>query len=420
MANSRSQPNTPIAVGFQGGAMLGGYLWGMAAQIAEHWTNAEICVGGGTSIGGATAISLVKGLTLADKHPVLSQKRLVARQTIDDFWNQFSSYLQEKQNHVLADSLVHHALSKAEDLMRCWGTASISMLRIPTGGFMEGMSDSFRHASQFLNPQNHSLVGYSIMGRFLESSKIFDFDQIAGSMVGLFLNATDVSINTNPFSAAPHQEQIFSNRQHNRLWLPITQQAVEATGNLPYVEARPTQINERRYRDGAFVSNPPLLQLAAEADRQGIRDVVVLRTRPTNSLADERIMPPVTQNHTRAFFNGKTDDHVMEIARAFPKMRIWVIEPSRLEIDKDAGTDMQKVEFDYSSATLAKRRTIGFNAAAAAQKAFNDPQNRASGVYIVSSEEVRYLNPFVDRFAIARDATQGTARSGRGLLDARA
>src|SRR5262249_50112672 len=110
---------------------------------------------------------------------------------------------------------------------------------------------------------------------------------------------------------------------------------------------------------------------------------------------------------------------VTDVARMFPKMRIWVIEPSNLEISKDADGGMQKVEFDYSKSTLAMRRQIGFNAAAAAQAAFNDPANSAPGVYIISTESVRSISPYAHAATIDRDATQGMRPGRSHLIDAR-
>ena len=62
--------------------------------------------------------------------------------------------------------------------------------------------------------------------------------------------------------------------------------------------------------------------------------MIILRTRPTNAFRSED-RPETSENGIRTHFNAIMDQSVKDIRKAFPKLKLIVIEPASVEPDTD-------------------------------------------------------------------------------------
>jgi predicted acylesterase/phospholipase RssA len=361
-------PKLPVEVGVacQGGGMLGAYSGGALAHISECW-NVNVKAVVGTSIGAFNVTAAA----------------LKGEEGLRDFWTRFPLFLKDEGASAIVDTLAHHMTDQVEAVLHCYRRACDSMLGLAN---FSDLLESFHDVANLMTLSNPPLLGYSLPYKFLQKTGIFDFEDIENSRIAISLNATDVTNIGDPFKASRVlHEIIFSNRRTNPLWLPIGPESYAASGSLPYVERYPIQIDNRLCRDGGFSSNPSLRPLGEYCSANGIQDIIVLRTRPTNSFLDRRGASLNTPDGIRAFFNGITDDDLLEFAKDFSKLRIWVIEPAFLE-------GGQKPEFNFAPDVINDRYKKGIASAAVAREAFHSPNYREPGIYIISSEPIRVIS----------------------------
>jgi len=236
-----------INLALQGGGSHGAFTWGVLDRLLEDEDLAFDALSG-ASAGAVNAVLLASGVSEGGAGR--------AQEKLTQFWSGISA-------HSHGDAITGGLFSAFPTLQRAH-QAGIDLM------------------GKFLAPAQFNPLDYNPMRDLLR--ELVDFDRLRASGPELYIAATD---------AATGRKRIFSRAE-------VSLEVVLASACLPQLH-QAVEVEGRRYWDGGYVANPPLLPLALGAHAE---DTLLIQLIP---LADQ----PVPQDHagigeglTRVIFNG--------------------------------------------------------------------------------------------------------------------
>lgn len=167
-----------------------------------------------------------------------------------------------------------------------------------------------------------------------------------------------------PWVKEPHNPNLSDEERHLRL---VISGNLEEHTPIEYQRGSATEL----LHDGAYSHGiPSPLEIAAYCAANDI-DLVIPRSRPTNSILWTPSRPgdiPETIDEIRGALNTIMDSDIAEIRKAFPKLKVVVIETNRLEMQTDP---IVPPEGCLDEQKIAQRWAAGQKAAAVAiEKAY--------------------------------------------------
>ena len=302
-ANRRS---LPVEVYIQGGGALGAFPAGAIESLLSH-PEIDLVGAGGTSSGAVTARALINGYTHGLANGGKDAARRGAVENVKLVWKKLIEFQAEK--------------------LPLWYTAgNIYFSHLPSH-----LRHSFRKAAREHGRLHQSESPLLAFYRFLNKQGK-DLCPTAGPDAPfLAVNTTLYQDGMSLWKATPKDERVF---YLNGLSRDQQQRAVAASGTLDFSLPVEATGDGTLHHDGAFSSAiPDPLANAHRCYEEG-RTMIILRTRPTNAFRSED-RPETSENGIRTHFNAIMDQSVKDIRKAFPKLKLIVIEPASVEPDTD-------------------------------------------------------------------------------------